>query len=524
MASNFRPAPARRRGPGHEKITRGPSRADTLPRMFRRILIANRGEIALRVLRTASEMGIECVSVYSDADRSALHVRLAHRAVRIGGPAPAESYLRADRILEAARETGAEAIHPGFGFLSENASFAQEVEDAGLAFVGPSATAISTMGDKIAARAAAQCAEVPVVPGVDRDGADESELLETAREIGYPVMLKAAAGGGGKGIRIVRDESELGEAARLAKAEAEGAFGDGRVYLEKFLVRPRHVEVQILADQHGKVVSLGERECSVQRRHQKLVEESPSPVVDAALRERMEEAARRVASAVDYVGAGTVEFLVSEGEFYFLEMNTRLQVEHAITEERFGVDLVREQLRIAAGEAIEDAPEPRGHSIEVRINAEDPETFFPSLGTIERLSSPGGPGVRFDSALFRGLEVTPHYDSMLAKVIVQAQTRELAIARMLRALAELRIAGVKTSVPVAVRALRSEAFRSGDYDTGILETLDTGSDRDPTLVAVAAALVRHAGLLAGTRASSASAAPTGPSGWTLAGRVPGIDG
>lgn len=470
-----------------------------LPHMFRRILVANRGEIALRVLRSARELGIEVVAVCSEADRDALHVRLADHAVVLGPSAPSESYLRADRILEAAESTMAEAIHPGYGFLAENAAFADAVRAKGIAFVGPTGDSILRMGDKIAAREAAQAAGVPVVPGVNQEGENDAALLGFAREIGFPVMLKAAAGGGGKGIRIVQEESELAEAAKLASAEAVGAFGDGRVYLEKFLVRPRHVEVQIVADRHGKVVSYGERECSVQRRHQKLVEETPCAILDPGMRAEMEEAACRVTAAIGYEGAGTVEFLWSQGQFYFLEMNTRLQVEHAITEERYGVDLVVEQLRVAAGEAANDANAPRGHAIEVRINAEDPVTFFPSLGKIDRISMPGGLGVRIDSAIYPGLEVTPYYDSMLAKLIVWAPTRDQAIQKTLRSLGEMRISGVKTSLPVAAKALRSEPFRSGDYDTGILEKIegDPGvvDDLDPEIAALAAAFAKARGLL-----------------------------
>jgi acetyl-CoA carboxylase biotin carboxylase subunit len=490
--------------------------------MFSSLLIANRGEIALRVLRTAREMSIKTIAVYSDSDRDALHVREADRAVHLGGSAPSDSYLRADLVLEAAQAHGAEAIHPGYGFLAENASFAKMVGEAGLAFIGPSPQAIQSMGDKVQARKAALAAGVRVIPGLDDEGADPDDLIGAAKEIGYPVMLKAAAGGGGKGIRIVETEGELAEAAQLASAEAEAAFGDGRVYLEKFLRRPRHVEVQIMADQHGKVVTYGERECSVQRRHQKLVEESPSPAVDEQLRARMEEASRVLAKAVGYVGAGTVEFLVSEGEFYFLEMNTRLQVEHAITEERFGVDLVREQLRVAAGLAAADALEPRGHSIEVRINAEDPVTFLPSLGQLTQVRMPGGRGVRVDSAVFPGSEVTPYYDSMLAKLIVLAADRDAAIARMIRALEELKLVGVKTAVPIAVRALDSESFRSGDYDTGILAGIPLEhAANDMEMACIASAYARYRRLLGGQGKKSGSEAVAGPSAWVLAGRQEG---
>ncbi len=488
--------------------------------MIRSLLIANRGEIALRILRTARERGIRVVTVFSPPDRNALHVRLADSAHPLPGSSPSESYLRGDLLLEIARETGAEAIHPGYGFLAENADFARAVEEAGRIFIGPGPEAILKMGDKIAARRAAEEAGVPTIPGADAE-LDPEVLLGRAEEIGFPVLLKAAAGGGGKGIRRVDRAEDFREALKLATDEAGGAFGDGRVYLEKFLVKPRHVEVQVLADNHGNTIALGERECSVQRRHQKLVEESPSPAIDEDTRERMCEAAVRLAAAVDYRGAGTVEFMFSEGEFYFLEMNTRLQVEHAITEERFGVDLVFEQIRVASGLEIRPPSRPRGHAIEVRINAEDPDTFFPSLGTVERLASPGGPGVRFDSALFRGLEVGPWYDSMLAKVITWAPTRDEAIAKMRRALEELRITGVRTSVPAALRALDSEAFRAGDYDTSLLDDLPRAFERrDFDLAALAAALASHRRLLgSGEKGLEDGTARGRPTPWML-GRGP----
>jgi acetyl-CoA carboxylase biotin carboxylase subunit len=459
--------------------------------LFRRLLVANRGEIALRVLRTAREMGIETAAVYSDADRKALHVRRADHAWRLGPPAPSESYLRIDRLLEAARHLGCDAVHPGYGFLSENAAFAEACAQANLVFVGPSAAAIRAMGDKVEARKIAAKAGVPLVPGLTEDVRDDATMLAQARAIGYPVMLKAAAGGGGKGIRTVAEEKHLVEAARLARAEAAAAFGDDRVYLEKLVPEPRHVEIQVLGDQHGNVVAYGERECSVQRRHQKLLEESPSPALTPALRAAMSEAACRLAKAVAYVGAGTVEFMYSRGQFYFLEMNTRLQVEHPVTEMRFSVDLVREQLRIAAGAPLAPVPEPRGHAIEVRLNAEDPDTFFPALGTISRMILPGGPGVRLDAAVYRGLEVTPFYDSMLGKLIVHGEDRAHAIARCKRALEELRLVGITTSVPVALRVLEDPRFVSGTYDTGLLQ----GMPRAPApetveLAALAAAAAR----------------------------------
>ena len=487
---------------------------------FQRVLIANRGEIALRVIRTARELGIESVALYSDADRNALHVRRADRALHIGPASPAESYLRVDRILDAAARSGADCVHPGYGFLSENAAFAAACVEAGLSFIGPSADAIRTMGDKVEARRLAAAVGVPLVPGLQDDVRDDAVLLAKAAEIGYPVMLKAAAGGGGKGIRIVATAEHLVAAARLARAEAQGAFGDDRVYLEKLVTRPRHVEVQVVGDSQGEVVAWGERECSVQRRHQKLVEESPSPAVDEALRRRMCEAACRLARAVGYVGAGTVEFLCSGGEFWFLEMNTRLQVEHPITELRFGIDLVREQFRVAAGLPATPATAPRGHAIEVRVNAEEPDTWFPSLGTVRRLGLPGGPGVRLDSALYRGLEVTPFYDSMLAKLVVHADDRPLAIERAVRAIREFRIAGVTTSLPAAMRTLESAEFRSGDYDTGILDSVDRSP---PEPVVELAALAAAVGKYLATEQIIAAADRDGGAGrlpmWTIVDRV-----
>jgi acetyl-CoA carboxylase biotin carboxylase subunit len=476
---------------------------------FRRILVANRGEIALRVIRTAQEMGIETVAVYSEADRGALYVRRATMAVCLGGSKPSESYLDIGKVVAAATSTGCDALHPGYGFLSENEDLAEACKQAGVEFLGPPPHAITVMGDKVEARKAAQKAGVPLVPGLQEDVSAE-RLVAAAREVGYPVMLKAASGGGGKGIRIVREEKQLVEAFEMARAEAQSSFGDDRIYLEKFVTRPRHVEIQVMADKHGNVVHYGERECSVQRRHQKLVEESPCVALTPELREQMGQAACDLARSVGYVGAGTVEFLWSEGRFYFMEMNTRLQVEHPVTEMRYGVDLVREQIRVGAGEKVSPPPEPRGHAIEVRVNAEDPATFFPSLGKLTRINLPGGPGVRLDSAMYRGMEVTPFYDSMLAKLVVHGADREQAIARCIRALRELRIVGVATSLPTALAALRSAEFAGGDYDTGILERID----RKPTaataeLAALAAAAARF---LLAERAGAASAAPAGKGG------------
>ncbi|MCC6671900.1 MAG: acetyl-CoA carboxylase biotin carboxylase subunit [Planctomycetes bacterium] len=488
--------------------------------LFQRILVANRGEIALRVIRTAQEMGIETVAVYSDADRNALHVRRADRAVRIGPPAPRDSYLRIDAILEAARAEGCDAVHPGYGFLSENARFSAACEEAGLVFLGPAPRAIAAMGDKVEARKLAAAAGVPLVPGLRQEARSDAELVEQAQKVGFPVMLKAAAGGGGKGIRIVHHEKDLLGAAQLARAEAKSAFADERIYLEKYLARPRHVEVQVMADRHGGVVAYGERECSVQRRHQKLVEESPCPVLTAEMRAAMCRSACDLARAVGYLGAGTVEFLWSEGNYYFMEMNTRLQVEHPITEMRFGVDLVREQIRVAAGLPVAPVPEPRGHAIEIRVNAEDPDSFLPSLGRISRLHLPGGPGVRLDSALYRGLEVTPHYDSMLAKLVVHAPDRAQAIARAIRALRETRVLGVATVIPAALRALESEAFRSGDYDTGILERITKAPPEPMREVAMLAAAVARFLNTGGPRVAPAGDDAAGAlSPWVLAERM-----
>jgi acetyl-CoA carboxylase biotin carboxylase subunit len=473
---------------------------------FQKVLVANRGEIAVRVIRACRDLGLRSVAIYSDVDRAALHVSLADEAWPVGEAPARESYLDMGKVLEAARRSGAGAIHPGYGFLSENAAFARACEDAGLVFIGPRSETIALLGEKTSARRVAVEAGVPVVPGTLSAVATPEDARREAEKIGLPVMLKAAAGGGGKGIRIVREEKQLLEAFHMARAEAKGAFGDDRIYLEKFVTRPRHVEIQVMADKHGNVVHYGERECSVQRRHQKLVEESPCAALTPELRAQMGKAACDLARAVGYVGAGTVEFLYSEGRFYFLEMNTRLQVEHPVTEMRFGVDLVREQIRVGAGEKVAPVPEPLGHAIEVRVNAEDPANFFPSLGRIARINLPGGPGVRLDSALFRGMEVTPFYDSMLAKLVVHGADRAQAIARCSRALRELRIVGVSTSLSVALAALRSDEFVKGEYDTGILERID----KKPTaahaeLAALAAAATRF--LLAERAGATTEAGP-----------------
>ena len=440
---------------------------------MKRVLIANRGEIALRVIRACHEEGLEAVAVYSVADQAAPHVRAADRAVAIGPASPSQSYLSIDRLLAAARESGADAIHPGYGFLAERAAFAEAVERAGLIFVGPPASAIKAMGDKTEARRRMEAAKVPIVPGASAPSEDLKAAREAADAIGYPVMVKAAAGGGGKGMRVVSGEDALAGALESARSEALKAFGDATVYLEKFIERPRHIEIQVLADRE-RTIHLGERECSIQRRHQKLVEEAPSPVVTPELRERMGSAAVAAARAVGYLGAGTCEFLVSsEGSFYFLEMNTRIQVEHPVTELTYGVDLVREQLRIAGGLPMQPTLgglQPRGWALECRITSEDPaNNFLPSTGRIEYLRVPTGPGVRWDSGVDIGDDVTLHYDSLLAKVIVWAPDRTQALARMSRALNELVVVGVATNQPFHRRLISDPAFQRGEFDIQFLE-------------------------------------------------------
>jgi len=445
-----------------------------------KILIANRGEIALRILRACRELSIGTVAVYSDADRAALHVLEADEAYRLG-PAPAtESYLRGDLILEVARRTGAEAIHPGYGFLSENANFAEACASAGVTFIGPPASAMRALGSKTRARQAADAAGMPRTPGSVKGLASLEEAYAVAEEIGYPVMLKAAAGGGGKGMRAVFSQADLSAAFSAAASEAERAFGSGEVYLEKLIERPRHIEIQVLADEHGNCVSLGERECSVQRRHQKVIEEAPSAVVDEDLRKRMGEAAVRLAKSAGYTNAGTVEFLVDENRnFYFLEMNTRLQVEHPVTELVTGLDLVHLQIRIAQGEPLPFRQEDihlRGHAIECRVYAEDPDNgFFPSPGKITRLLQPGGPGIREDSGVYEGWVVPLEYDPMLSKLIAFAPTRDAAIARLLRALDEYVIGGIRSNLGLFRRILSDADFKAARIDTGYLDRLLAGN-------------------------------------------------
>jgi acetyl-CoA carboxylase biotin carboxylase subunit len=447
---------------------------------LQKVLVANRAEIAVRVIRSLREQEIESVAVYSEADRDALHVRFATEA-HLLGPSPSnESYLRADRILEVARAAGCDAVHPGYGFLSENAAFAEACEKAGITFIGPSAESIRIMGDKLSARTAAVEAGAPVVPGSPEPVEDPAEARKWAAKIGYPVMLKAAAGGGGKGMRVVRSDQELVSALELTRGEAAGAFGDGRVYLEKFIERPRHIEVQVFGDEHGNHVHLGERECSLQRRHQKVIEEAPSMVVSPEQRAEMGEAALKVARAVNYRGAGTVEFIMApDGTFYFLEMNTRLQVEHPVTELVYGVDLVREQIRVAQGESLSWKQEdlvPKGWAIECRIYAEDPfHGFLPSLGTIGRLRLPSGPGIRNDIGVFQGFEVSRFYDPMLGKLISYGQDREQARRRMSRALREMLVEGIRTNIGYHRWLVNSPEFVSGEIDTGLLERSFTGT-------------------------------------------------
>lgn len=443
--------------------------------MFSKILVANRGEIAVRVIRACREMGIATVAVHSTADKDSRAVRLADESVCVGPPAAKESYLNIANVVSAAVVTGAEAIHPGYGFLSENSSFAEICEQAKIKFIGPPPSAIDTMGNKASARQKMQEAGVPIMPGTPGPVKDEREALEAAREIGFPVIIKASAGGGGKGMRVVLAEEDLVQQLQLAKNEAEAAFGNAEVYIEKYLIEPRHVEVQILADAHGNVVHLGERDCSVQTaRHQKMLEEAPCAFIPESTRRALGEAAVKGAQSVGYQSAGTIEFLVSKtGEFYFMEMNTRIQVEHPVTEEITGIDLIQAQIRVAMGEPLGFTQEDvklNGHSIEVRLTAEDPEkNFAPSAGTIAAFDPPGGRGVRVDSHIFTGYQVPPFYDSLLAKIIVHAPTRQEAIAKMERALYETRLEGVATTRDFHLRVLANDYFRRGELSTDFLK-------------------------------------------------------
>ncbi len=494
--------------------------------MFKRVLIANRGEIALRVQRTCRELGIETVAVYSEPDRNALHVRLADHAVYIGPGPSTESYLVIEKIIEAAKQTGADAIHPGYGFLSENPRFVDAVEAAGLAFIGPPAAAMRALGDKVSARKLMEGAGVPVVPGAnDISAADFETAKREAERIGFPLMVKAAAGGGGRGIRLVEQPEELENAMRASGAEAASSFGDATIFLERYVSEARHIEVQMMADKHGNVRAYGERECSVQRRNQKLFEEAPSVAVSPELRKQLCDAAIAAAKSCGYQNAGTVEFLLDKsGEFFFLEVNARLQVEHPVTELVYNVDLVKQQLEVAWGDALPvlDAPlEPIGWAIECRINGENPYmNFMPSLGLVERVEAPLGPGTRFDSMLFDGLDVPVYYDSMLGKLIVWAEDRDLAVKRMRRALHDLVIAGVDTNIPFHLALLDNEDFQAGRIHTSWLEssfTMPDPPEDDPRALTALIAAAIASGMVA--TAAPASSGSTGGSRWLRTGRT-----
>jgi acetyl-CoA carboxylase biotin carboxylase subunit len=473
--------------------------------MFNKVLIANRGEIAVRIIRTCRELGLQTVAVYSEADRQALHVRFADEAYLLG-PAPSrESYLRGDKIIDIAKACGAQAIHPGYGFLAERADFAQACLDAGLVFIGPKPSSIAAMGDKIVARQTVAAAGVPIVPGTEGEGAlSNEELLAIAPKVGFPLLIKATAGGGGKGMREVRNIEEMPTLLDAARREAEAAFGDGNVYLEKLIEGARHIEIQILADTQGNVIHLGERECSIQRRHQKLLEESPSVFIgdDDDLRQRMGQVAVQASLAAEYVNAGTIEFLVDQNRnFYFLEMNTRLQVEHPVTEAVTGIDIVREQIRIARGRSLNYTQadiHQTGWSIEARINAEDPyQNFMPSTGKITHMLLPPGPGVRVDTGVYRGFEISPYYDSLISKLIVHAKSRAEAILRMRRALEEYRIVGVRTNIPFHQNLMDSPRFMTGRFDTRFveerfsMEVAERIQTLEPEIAAIMATLIAH---------------------------------
>ena len=500
--------------------------------MFKKVLVANRGEIAVRVLRACEERGIATATVFSEVDRTALHVRYADEAYAIG-PAPSrDSYLRIDKIIDVARKAGVDAIHPGYGFLAENAEFAAACGDVGITFIGPSPDAIAKMGDKQTARETVARNNVPLAPG-SRKGLRDDELKATAVQIGFPLMIKATAGGGGKGMRVVHDPNQFTNALLAARREAIGAFGNGEVYLEKYISSARHIEVQILADSYGHTIHLGERECSIQRRHQKLIEEAPSVAVDESLRQELGRVAVAAAESVDYVNAGTIEFLfdADEEKFYFLEMNTRLQVEHPVTEFVTGVDIVKKQLTIAAGRRMRYRPDdirPKGWSIECRLTAEDPfNNFMPNSGVVTYLKEPTGPGVRVESSLYRGYEVSLFYDPMVAKLIVWGENRAEAILRMRRALNEYRISGIKTSIPFHQEIMDSTEFIWGTFDTGFLDRRRLVAKNKPDqeqarIAAVAAALVAHD---AGRRAVNIGGSESSvTSAWKQAGRVGGMGG
>lgn len=498
---------------------------------IKKILIANRGEIAIRIIRACRELGIQTVAVYSDVDRESLHVRHADEAYHIGAPAPRESYLNIEKLIDVAKRAGVDAVHPGYGFLSERAPFAQAVMDEGLVWIGPPPSAINAMGDKEAARERMKAAGVPVIPGTE-PGLSDEELMSAAHHIiGYPLLLKAAAGGGGKGMRVVRSQEELPAALESARREALNAFGDGRVYVERLVENARHIEIQVLADHFGNVIHLCERECSIQRRHQKLVEEAPSVFVDDELRAAMGHMGVQAAQAVSYVGAGTIECLVDKDRnYYFMEMNTRIQVEHPVTELVTGVDLIKEQIRIARGRKLgltQEEVKINGHAIECRINAEDPyNNFMPSAGRISTYMAPSGPGVRVDSGIYEGYEVTPYYDSMLAKLICWGESRGAALLRMRRALDEYKIMGLKTNIPFHQTLLDSQRFLAGRFDTKFVEDQFVMQEESTTLrpdvAAILAALVEHANRQQAAQIVKRNARDT--SNWKWISRYEGIRG
>lgn len=440
--------------------------------MFNKVLIANRGEIAVRIIRACKEMGIKTLAVYSEADRDALHTRIADGAICIGPAKSKDSYLNIASLISSMEVADAEAVHPGYGFLSENAGFAEACEKCGIKFIGPTSQTMRLMGNKVQAKKTAEELKVPVLPWSNRSLSDEKEAIEISKKIGFPVLIKAASGGGGRGMKLVHTPASLGSAFNMAKMEAMSAFGDGEVFIERFCELPRHIEIQIVADEHGNVVHLGERECSIQRRHQKILEETPSPAVDSRLRHKMGDAAVRLAKGIGYTNIGTVEFLLDKNKnFYFMEMNTRVQVEHPVTELVTGIDLVKEQIKIASGHKLafkQKNVEMKGHSIECRINAEDPKTFMPCPGKITELNLPGGPGVRLDTAIYCGYTVPPHYDNLLAKLVVHAENRTEAIARMTRALEEFQIGGIKTNIPLHLKIMKDHDFIAGKTDIDFL--------------------------------------------------------